>query len=233
MAYCIKCGVELGAGEQRCPLCHTPVLHPDVTVDPTQKPFPTLQRQREEPVSRSGVLFILTMLFVLPLAIAFLCDFLFHEQLTWFPYVASSMGLGYIVLILPLWFQRPNPVVFSCVDFVATAGFLLYLDLLTDGGWFLPFALPVTGGAMLITVTVVCLCRYVRKGYLYIFGGAILATGVYAVLIELLINVVFRPSTHLVWSWFPLAACIIVGTALIVIAICPRLRESLHKKFFL
>ena len=86
---------------------------------------------------------------------------------------------------------------------------------------------------MVIAVTVVCLCRYVRKGYLYIFGGAILATGVYAVLIELLINVVFRSSAHLVWSWFPLAACVIVGAALIVIAICPKLRESLHKKFFL
>ncbi len=233
MAYCIRCGVELGAGEEMCPLCHTPVRHPDVTIDPTQKPYPAYQKPREEPVNHSGALFLLTMLFVLPLVICCLCDLLIHSHLTWFHYVISSMLLLYVVLVLPMWFRHPNPVVLVCVDFIAVALFLLYMDLLTQGGWFLPFALPVTGGAMAIVVTVVTLEKYVHKGHLFIFGGAIIALGGYTMLIEGLVNLVFHVREHLLWSYFPLAACFFIGMSLIVIAMSPSLRESLHKKFFL
>ena len=233
MSYCIKCGVELGPGEEKCPLCHTPVCHPDVKVDPTEKPFPPQRRDREEPVNRSGVLFILTMLFAIPLSIALLCDLLLNDGLTWFPYVLGSMLFLYVVLVLPLWFHRPNPVIFVPVDFAALALLLLSIDLCTGGHWFLPFALPVTGGAMVIVTTVVALIRYVRRGYLYIAGGAIIATGGYTMLIELQLNNTFHIHSRLLWSYFPMAACFLLGMALIIVAICPKMRQSLHKKFFL
>ena len=28
--YCVKCGVELADSEKKCPLCGTPVFHPDI-----------------------------------------------------------------------------------------------------------------------------------------------------------------------------------------------------------
>ena len=95
------------------------------------KPYPPLPPRREEPVSRSGVLFLLTGLFVLPLAICFLCDFLLHGRLTWFYYVCGGLLLAYVVLVLPLWFARPNPVIFVPADFAAAALFLLLVDLRT------------------------------------------------------------------------------------------------------
>lgn len=52
-------------------------------------------------------------------------------------------------------------------------------------------------------------------------------------LLELLIHTAFGVGGGLQWSWFPMAACFLVGLALIIIAISPGLRESLHKKFFL
>lgn len=233
MAYCIKCGVELGAGEERCPLCHTPVYHPEITVEPEERLYPEYRRPHEEPVSRSGALFLLTALFVLPMVISLLCDVLLNGRLTWFRYVAGSMLLLYVFLVLPLWFQRPNPVVFVSADFAAAALFLLYLERITEGSWFLTFALPLTGGAMVLVVTVVALIKYVRKGYLFIYGGAIIAAGAYTMLLELLLNRTFAVREHLLWSYFPMAACFVLGMALIVIAVSPKLRESLHKKFFL
>ena len=60
-----------------------------------------------------------------------------------------------------------------------------------------------------------------------ILGGGL------AVLIEFLINLTFHVHQTFFWSFYPLAAGVILGLMLIVIAICKPLRESLRRKFFL
>jgi len=50
--------------------------------------------------------------------------------------------------------------------------------------------------------------------------------------IEFLINVTFGIHKALLWSIYPLAAGVILGGMLLVIAICKPLRKSLHRKFF-
>ena len=152
--------------------------------------------------------------------------------MTWSAYVVGALLLLYVIACLPAWFKKPNPVIFSSVDFVACGCFLLMVDLVNHGGWFLPFAFPVTGVAMLITVTVIALCHYVRKGYLYIFGGAFIALGGFSVLIELMLDVTFGIGMFN-WSIYPLVVGFIVGMWLIIVAICKPIRESLRKKFFI
>ena len=61
---------------------------------------------------------------------------------------------------------------------------------------------------------------------------ALLLSGGLAVLIEFLINVTFGIHKALLWSIYPLAAGVILGGMLLVIAICKPLRKSLHRKFF-
>ena len=141
--------------------------------------------------------------------------------------------LSYIIMILPSWFPRPNPVIFIPCDFAALALYLLFIDLYTNGRWFLSFAFPVVGLIALITTAVVALCRYVKRGYFYILGGAIIACGGSLVLLEFFINLTFTLKKFYFWSVYPLIGCTLVGLALIVIGICRPLRESLAKKFFL
>ncbi len=64
--YCIKCGVELADSEKRCPLCGTPVFHPDLPRNLTEPPYPADRRIRREDVNRSGILFVLTVVALLP-----------------------------------------------------------------------------------------------------------------------------------------------------------------------
>ena len=104
-------------------------------------------------------------------------------------------------------------------------GFPLYIDLKDNN-------CTVFGGGMTAYKAVVTLLRYVRKGYLYIFGGALILGGGITVLIEFLINVTFGIHEALFWSLYPLAAGVILGLMLLVIAICKPLRRSLHRKFF-
>lgn len=231
--YCVKCGVELADSERRCPLCGTVVFHPELERPEGRPPFPRDGDFAPETVSRSGLLFVLSMLFALPVVITLLCDWQINGHIVWAGYATGAIVLLYILAILPMWFQKPNPVIFVPVDFAAAALYLLYVNCATGGHWFLSFALPATGAAGLIVTAAVTLLRYVRKGHLFIFGGALILTGGYTVLLEFLLNVTFRLHEGFIWSFYPLAACFILGMTLIIIGICRPLRESLHRKFFI
>ena len=143
------------------------------------------------------------------------------------------MLLLYILAVLPLWFRRPNPVIFVPADFAAIGLYLLYINFATGGHWFLTFALPVTGTIGVLVTTVVTLLRYLSRGYLYIFGGALMAGGGLAVLIEFLLNITFQVHRTFIWSFYPLAAGMLLGIMLLIIAVCKPLRRSPHRKFFI
>ena len=81
--YCIKCGVELADSETRCPLCGTPVFHPDLPRNLTDPPFPADRRIRREDVNRSGILFVLTVVALLPAILALLCDWRINGTIVW------------------------------------------------------------------------------------------------------------------------------------------------------
>ena len=231
--YCITCGVELADSEKRCPLCGTPVFHPDLPRNLTEPPYPADRRIRREDVNRSGILFVLTVVALLPAILSLLCDWRINGTIVWSGYAAGAIGLLYVMIVLPLWFRHPNPVIFVPVDFAAIGLYLLYIDFATGGHWFLSFAFPVTGAIGLLVTAVVVLTRYLHGGWLYIYGGAFILAGGLAVLVEFLINLTFQLHETFFWSFYPLAAGVILGLMLIVIAICKPLRESLQRKFFL
>ena len=181
--YCIKCGVELSDSEEKCPLCGTVVFHPYIKRPDGEKPYP-VDRKPQETASRSGLLFILTMLFLLPLATSLLCDWKINGGILWSGYVGGALTVFYVIVVLPMWFRRPIPVIFVAADFIAAGLYLLYINFATGGHWFLSFAFPVTGGLMIIAVGAVALMYYLRRGYLYIIAGTLIATGGFMVLVE-------------------------------------------------
>jgi hypothetical protein len=229
--FCVKCGVELAASEAKCPLCGTVVYHPDIT-QPAERPTFPPNAQPKMKVNRFGALLIITAVYLMLILQLLVCDISIFGSLTWSLYAAGGMLLVYIIAILPMWFRRPNPVIFVPCDVAVIALYLLFIDLQTGGKWFLSFALPTVGTLGLIVTAVITLFRYVKRGYFYILGGALIATGLSVVLIEFLLNLTFTFKKFFFWSSYPLIGCTLIGIALIVIGICRPLRESLAKKFF-
>lgn len=232
MAYCVKCGVELASSEKSCPLCHTVVMHPEVKSGDGETLYPTFNHPKEK-VSNGGLLFILTVIYICPAIIVALCDLSINSAITWSGFVISALILAYVLFVLPIWFKKPNPVIFVPIDFATIGLFLFFINFHTDGKWFLTLALPITLAVCIIVTTVITLVKYVKKGYLYIFGGAVIATGCLTSLIELMINITFDISRFYFWSLCSFIPCFLIGIALIVIAICKPLKESLKKKLFL
>ena len=80
---------------------------------------------------------------------------------------------------------------------------------------------------------VVTLLKYVRKGHLYIIGGAFIALGAFMPLMEFLMNLTFGFPQAFVWSIYPLVSLVLLGGMLIFLAICRPARETMGRKFFL
>ena len=229
--FCVKCGVELAPGQAVCPLCETRVYHPDLPIEGSpaypQKPF------QSEAFNRRGLLFVITILCLLPLTLPMALELSIYREVNWSGYVTGGVILGYILAVLPLWFRRWHPTVFIPCDFAAVLVYLLYIDLQTGGGWFLPFAFPVVGALGVIVAAISTLTRYVRRGHLYIFGGGLIALGAWTVLIEGMIAVAFHITFLLHWSMISFITLFLLGILLILIAIIRPLRESLRKIFFI
>ncbi len=230
--YCMKCGVRLADTEERCPLCGLRVYHPELTVEPGAPLYPKNKYPQVAPRSLLGQ-FVLTVLFLIPLNIVLLVDTQLHDSVTWSGYAAGALALSYVLLVLPSWFVNPNPVIFVPCDFVAIGVYLLYINAATSGSWFLTFALPVTAGTGLLVTAVVALMRYVPRGALYIFGGAVMAFGAFMLLVEYLLCLTFAQIPFRGWSLYPLASLLLLGGLLIFLAICRPAREALERKTFL
>lgn len=229
--YCVKCGVELARSERKCPLCNTPVYMPEIE-DFGEPTYPVYNGEREK-VNPRGIYFIASAAFLIAAIISVFCDYNLNNMLNWSGYVVGGLILAYVVIILPGWFQRPHPAVFAPVNFAGAALYLGYVNLAVGGGWFLTFALPVTAGAALIVCSVVILTHYLKRGRLYIWGGAVIATGLFSLLIEWLMHVTFNINNYLHWSAYPAIALGLIGIMLIVIAIVRPFRESLRRIFSL
>lgn len=228
--YCVKCGVELADTEKQCPLCHTRVYHPEV-LQPAGEPLYPSGRVPANPKATKLLPILMTILSISTVLVVLLCDLQINREVTWSGIVIGALVTGYVGMILPVWFKKPNPVIFVPCFFGAVILYLLYLSVSTEGGWFMGFAFPVAGGIGLIVTALVTLLRYVRKGKLYTVGGALMAQGAFMLLVEFLLCRTFgRPLTG--WSLYPLLALMLLGGYLIFLAICHPVREAMERKFF-
>ena len=65
------------------------------------------------------------------------------NSIGWFGYVAGALLMTYIAFALPMWFDKPNPVVLVPCNFAALTLYLFYINFATCGDWFLTFAYGV------------------------------------------------------------------------------------------
>lgn len=230
--YCIHCGVKLADTENACPLCGTVPYHPDIPQVAAKPLYPEDQYPPVTQISRLGALIVVATAFLLPIIITLLCDLRIAGSVTWSGYVIGALLLAYEMFVLPFWFKKPNPVIFVPCAFAAAGLYLLYINFATGGDWFLSFAFPTVGAVGLIVTAVVTLVKYVRRGMLYIFGGASIAFGALAPLMEFLLCKTFA-LRFIGWSIYPFVALVLLGGLLIFLAICRPARESMERRFFI
>ncbi|MBP0969795.1 MAG: zinc ribbon domain-containing protein [Oscillospiraceae bacterium] len=227
--YCVKCGVSLPDGAEKCPLCGTAVWNPDGF-----EAEPSYDRNAlpEKPFDRNPVAILLTVISILAaLAVTAVCLVL-YRGLGWGDYVLASILLFFVVAVLPFWFTDPNPVVFIPVDTVAVELFLLFICLRTGGHWFMSFAFPCVGIVGLISTASAALLKYLRKGRYIVIGGMQIALGLFCILLEFFQHITFETEMFR-WSLFASIALFVSGAFLLCVGLIRPLRDFVSRVFFL
>ena len=229
--YCIKCGAKLSDGQTICPICETKVYHPDFPIA-EENTYPKIPFESEE-FNYKGLLFVISMLFLIPFILPVLLELNWRSTVSWSGYASGGTLIFYTAFVMPHWFKKPNPVIFVPSVFALTIGLLLFICYKTGGQWFMSFAFPVVGTLGIIITAATALLHYVKKGWLYIIGGMLISLGIWSVLLEYDIRTSFNTWTPFYWSVAPLTVLSIAGIMLIVIALVKPFKESMRRIFYI
>ena len=167
--YCINCGVKLEGGADKCPLCNTVVPIPAPHEEQKLYPSGKLPKLTAKSKALSGS--ILIVLFI-PLILTFFSDIHDNRRLDWFGLVAGALLLSYILLALPVWFRKPNPVIFVPCDFLAIILYVFYINLALKDAWFWTFALPAIGVFGLLVCALIILLHYLKNSFRFAISRA-------------------------------------------------------------
>ena len=157
--YCIKCGAKLSDGQTVCPICDTKVYHPDISIT-EEHTYPRIPFQSEE-FNPRGLLFVITMIFLIPLVLPILLELGWRSEVSWSGYVSGGTIIFYTALIMPFWFKKAYPVIFTPVTFALAIALVLFINFETGGNWFMPFAFPVVGSLGIIVTAAVAVLHYI------------------------------------------------------------------------
>ena len=228
--YCVKCGVQLSDGAERCPLCQTPVWNPDVP-EQTEKTFsdrfPLPPKSKRYPI----LAFVTALLLAVCLSALIFC-LKTLGGVYWSGYVMLGCALVYFSAIFPFWFENRPPMIFVPLFFILACGYLLYICLYTGGKWFLSFAFPVVMLVGLLVTASVALFRYARKNRLLLTGVLFLVIGCSTMLVELFQSITFGTKMFS-WSLYCVTGFSLIGAFLVLCGLIRPWRAFLERKFFL
>ncbi len=232
MSYCVNCGVELHASARKCPLCNTPVWHPDMLEQMAHAvpPFPE-EKGQVEAVKRKDLGLLLSIVVLATAVTCGLLNFLTFRRDLWSLAVIGACVVLWVIMIPAVICVKQSVYVSLLLDGAAVGLYLYMLTYLTgSAGWFwglgLYIVLLVTGLLEVFTFCVRKLPRSFLTVALYVFTGA----GLLCVGLELLIRNYLGGALRLGWSAVVLTVCGILDVAIITMLSRRRLRDAVRKR---
>ncbi len=226
--YCVKCGVSLKEGIKDCPLCGTPVWNPNGDVDMSHS-YP--ERVPQILDARRKMAVILTFPAIVGVLVLLIVWMNLGVGEHWGGISLLGIALGYIAIVLPLWFKKFHLYILNAIVHAAAAGYTLYICYITNGHWFLSFAFPVLAVHCLLSTALFVLLHYIKGANCFILGGSTIAYGLFTILIEFFAHISFGQKMFN-WSLYSAGGAFAVGMFLIIVGIIKPLRNYLQKILF-
>lgn len=218
MSICKNCGVDLGEGNEKCPLCEPS----DTRKNRVASPADLFRVSR---IQNSRHLYEIFMLILVSgVIITITIDAVFGKGMTWS--LATTTSIGYLIaMVSGTYLLRGKPYLIIVVTTLATILFLRLTDLFTgDNGWSGTVGIPMALSAALLTAAVIFLNSLSRYKGLNLLATILAALAVFTIIIEFLIDrlvaSVFTPQ----WSVVTAASLLII--AMIFIFIHYRLKRG-------
>lgn len=233
MSYCVNCGVELADSEKRCPLCLVEVINPQKPwAEPEERPYHRYMDNIMKKVDRRYFATLVGLLLAIPCIITMIANIISSGRITWSAYVLGSVALVYIFVLLPLFFKKYHSVIFLSSDCAAVLLFLLFIERVNGGNWFLGLGLPITVAA---GVCIILLTVFFKRKHISVLvksGAVLIAIGLFVVCLEVIIRLYAFTEVRLNWSLYALIPCIVLGAAAFVLEHRQNFKERVRRRLF-
>jgi len=222
MILCPHCGVEVDDAAAPCPLCQQPVSR-DVSPGPHGAPAnapaaaagPLEARRRV----RRWLVELLAVLAAVGSAVILVIGVSTGHGLEWARYPLAGIWFLCLVAVAPLYLPR-RPGAILAVESAVIAAFLAVLDQFTGGrAWFLPLALPTTALAAIVLGAALAFIRHPGRSPFAAIAASLLAAGVFAFGLEVLLDRFLEGHIHPGWS------LVALGSVLPVVLLLLYLRK--------
>ncbi len=233
MSYCVNCGVELDPSQKACPLCDTPVINPNESMDMEAiPPYPNEDTEMIVESMRRSSAILITMIFVIPLILCPLCNFIITGRLTWSIYVIISVIYTWVVLVTPIVLHRRRFLT-GClfVDFAATGVFLYVLNqfAMPEHNWFMKLAMPI----LLLVMAGIFMCIFVYRithRAVTVISAGLAVSGCVSMFVEYLILSFIGKPVVFIWSVPVIISCFGAAILLMVISKMTKFKSSFRKR---
>lgn len=238
MAYCVKCGVELEKQVKKCPLCDTVVYLPEEMrneehFSESHSIFPLVNAHNMPQANKKSMLELISLIFFLPIPVLLLCDINISDGIVWSGYAVGGIFLLYMFLVFPFIPKRANAIACILTDGICTLAYLFYIERMVKGSWFVSFAAPLVGALTMIALIVALLRKYTKITNLALTAITLVFTGLFCLLIEILINVAFSIHTTLYWGFYPALSLALCAIVLFYIDRNAGLKEKIRRKLII
>jgi hypothetical protein len=218
MAICNNCGVDLGEGNETCPLC----IPSDHGASRIASPADLFRLSR---IVKIRTIYEITMLLLVSgVIVTIAIDFVFVRGMGWS--LLTTTCIGYLIsMVSCIYFFRGKPYPMIGTTLAATILFLWLIDLLTGNhGWFRTIAAPLVISGALLTMVVIFLNSLSKYRGLNLLSTILIAMSVHAVIIEYLTDKVMTSVFNPQWSVVTAASLTII--AMIFLFVHYRLKRG-------
>ena len=234
MSYCVQCGVQLSPELERCPLCQTPVVNPNLQGQkaPEEAVHPEQIEQVMSRIDRGYLRHLSVIMMMVPIVIVLLID-LIDGGGTWSPYVIGALVMLWCFLVVPFVFRLKRPYVYVTVDILALCGYLALVAAMSgDFSWYLSIVLPllVLFGVMLLLMLLVI--RRVEMVKLHRGALLLLLFGALMLGLEIIIDLAIWEEVRLTWSLYATIPLVVVALMASLLEHNKVLKEEIRKRLF-
>lgn len=218
MSICKNCGVDLGEGNEKCPLCEPSERQEKRVASPADL-------FRVSRIQNKRHMYEITMLLLISgVIITIAIDAVFGKGMSWS--LATTTSIGYLIaMVSGTYLLRQRPYLMIAVTAAATLVFLWLLDHFTGAnGWFMTVACPMAVSAALLTASVIFLNSLSRYRGLNLLATILVALAMFTIITEFLIDRLLTSAFTPQWSVVTAASLFII--AMIFIFIHYRLKRG-------
>lgn len=209
MAYCPKCGVELGAEARACPLCGTRIEKKD-EARPSGENAETEPERQPSPHRRQGAraVEILSVLAGIAAILDVGIDLYSSGGFSWSPIALVAMAMLWLAASMPLILKGKPWLVFAVLAPGELA--LLFLIDVFDRApwWFFRIGMPVYLVSLGLVLAVVVLTAISKRRGLNVAGFVLAGAALECLAIEIILDLAAGRGLRLVWSPIVALACI-------------------------